>query len=71
MAADTYDAQQRITFRVQIEQLQIDVLNLRGRVDRQDARLNQTVVVAYLAAAGGLLFGLVNFVLLLQLLGRL
>jgi hypothetical protein len=71
MAASTFDIERRAEDGQNLRNLQLQVITLEHRVDRQEARLNQIAVVAYLAAGGGLMFGLVNFVLLMQLLGRL
>jgi hypothetical protein len=71
MAAIPFDIERRAESERDIRNLQLQLITLEQRVDRQDGRINQLAVVAYLAAGGGLLFGLVNFVLLMQLLGRL
>lgn len=71
MATATLDIERRAETETDMRSLQIKIIGLEQRVDRQESRLNQIAVVAYLAAGSGLLFGLINFVLLMQLLGRL
>ena len=45
--------------------------DLSKRVNDQGTRLNWAMALAIVGAVGGGLFGLINFVLLLQLIGRL
>ena len=71
MATATLDIERRAETETDVRSLQIKIICLEQRVDRQESRINQIAIVAYLAAGGGLMFGLVNFVLLMQLLGRL
>jgi hypothetical protein len=71
MATSNYDIERRTESERDIRNVELKLISLEQRVDRQDSRLNQVAMVAYLAAGGGLMFGVVNFVLLMQLLGRL
>lgn len=75
MAASNYELERRGEQRAEVDgrlrSLELDHAALLGRVDRQDARINLAIIVAVIAAVGGTVFGVVNFVLLMQLLSRL
>lgn len=75
MAATTIDlerrAAERATTESRLDTLELKQIELAQRQDRQDSRINWAMALAIAAAAGGTLFGLINFVLLLQLLSRL
>ena len=45
--------------------------DLAKRVEQQEIRVNWAMALAIVGAAGGGLFGLINFILLLHLIGRL
>lgn len=54
-----------------VEAIEARVSDLAKRIDQQEVRLNWAMALAIVGAAGGGLFGLINFILLLQLYGRL
>jgi hypothetical protein len=69
MAATPYDMRPEVD--VRLRTLELDQIHITQRLDRQDARINWVTALAIAAAAGGTLFGVINFMLLLQLLSRL
>lgn len=75
MAATPYELERRAERAAETEQrlLQIELkqIEIVQRQDRQEARVNWVTALAIAAAVGGSVFGLINFVLLLQLLSRL
>lgn len=55
----------------QVQELRITQIRTDQRMDRQDIRVSAAIIIAVIAAVGGTLFGVINFVLLLQLFARL
>jgi hypothetical protein len=54
-----------------VHSLRLQMMTVEQRLDRQDSRVNSAFLIAVIAAVGGTLFGIINFVLLLQLFARL
>jgi hypothetical protein len=71
MASTAFDSERRGALDAQVADLRIAVATLEGRADRQDQRIGHATIVAYVAAIGGLLIGVLDFALLITLLGRL
>jgi hypothetical protein len=75
MAATTIDLERRAAERATTEQrldvLELEQIEIKQRLTRQDSRLNWAMGLAIAAAAGGILFGIINFAMLLLLFSRL
>lgn len=54
-----------------VDALDARLSDLARRVEQQETRVNWAMALAIVGAVGGGLFGLLNFILLLQLIGRL
>lgn len=74
MAASTFDVERRIQAaetQADVQTARLEIAGLTHRADRHEAALGHATIVAYAAFVVGALFGLVDFVLLIQVIGRL
>lgn len=75
MAVSTFDVERRAAKAAEtiadLQNTRMELLTLSQRLDRHDTAIGRTTIVAYAAAVVGGVFGLVDFALLLQVIGRL